>query len=577
MDEKHFKRKAKLFESTAFTKYLPAVNAGMKMAIITGMLLAGLLQRAHAFNLYDGTQYGNNLEINLTTTLSYTPIFRTSNPSGLLISPANQNDSEGDLNFQHGLVSNLFDVLPVLDIKDGDYGAHFSGDAYLNTSYLGTNQNDQPSTLNPFTIAKSNDFTSATRNINGENARLLDAFVYGSRHFGTDSQQTLTVKVGRQTLLWGQSLFLASNGIAAGMAPIDILTADNNPNAQTQQIIEPVGQVVVTYQPNRVLTLQAYYQFQWEPDYFEGVGAYFSGADFFDKGGQRFIFSAPAGPEPGVYSYRTNNINPGDNNGQFGASAQLTLGNYDVGFYGLRYDEKAPALYFYNASPTFMPPNSLSVGSYKLVYPRDIWIEGTAVSTTVGPANVAAEMSFRQHMDLANLGTFPTAANNVNGNPSYPVGDTWAAQTSVIYLSPGIPLDPGGISFLGEIGFNHVLKVTANANNLSSVANGTYKRSPTAAQLQTVVTPTYFPQILPNLEVDIPIGFAYDFYGRSEVDQTENNGTGSANIGIKAIYRVTWSASVTYNDYFGAPKLTFEGEPGLADRDYVLLNIQHTF
>ena len=542
-----------------------------------GALLTALPGTALALNLYNGTNYGNNLEINLQTTISYTPIFRVGAVSKILTSPSNLNGSEGDLDFQHGLVSNQFEILPILDIKDGNYGAHFSGEAYLNTVFLGPNQNDQPSTVNAYTIGKSTDFTSATRNVDGENARFLDAFVYGTKNFGADGAQTITVKIGRQTLLWGQSIFLGNNGIAAGMAPIDIITANNNPNAQTQQIVLPVGQAVVTYQPNSVVTLQAYYQFEWEHDSLQGVGSYFNDADVLDAGGERVLLSAadPALHIPAVGLYRTKDLSPEKNNGQFGASVQLSLGNYDLGFYGLRYDSKGPESY---ANITGVPspaPGGLSLGTYRLVYPRDIWLEGVGLSTTVGPVNVAGETSFRQHMNLVNETGVPVGPTaNANSNPGYPVGDTWAGQVSAVWLSPGFLLDPGGLTALGEIGFNHVLKVTANKTAITQLPH----RSSTAAQFQFLVEPNYY-DVLPQLELSFPVGLAYTFYGRSEIDGTENNGTGSVNVGVTATYKATWIASVTYNDYIGAPNplLTVGGEPSLADRNYVLLNFQHTF
>src|ERR1700757_5289299 len=144
-------------------------------------LLAASSPAAKALNLYDGSAHGNNLEINLTTTISYSPIWRVNSPSAVLEGLTNANGNDGDSNFQHGLVSNLFEAVPTLDIRDGDYGAHFSGQFYVNTSYLGTNQNDQQGTLNSIYLNKNTNFTSATRNVNGLNAQLLDAFVYGQQ------------------------------------------------------------------------------------------------------------------------------------------------------------------------------------------------------------------------------------------------------------------------------------------------------------------------------------------------------------------------------------------------------------
>lgn len=530
-----------------------------------GMLLVAAPNMAHAFNIYDGVTGGNNLEVNLDTTLSYQNFYRVNDPSAVLAGPTNANGNDGDSNFRHGFVSNEFEILPILDIKDGNFGAHFSGDAYLNTSYLGPNQNNELGTFNPFSVSRNTDFTSATRNAEGLNAQLLDAFVYGSKRFGTNDSQMVTLKVGRQTLLWGQSLYFSGNGIAAGQAPINILTAQNLPNAQVQQIVEPVGQAVFTYQPNLIVTLQGYYQFEWQPDYFQASGAYFSTADFLDKGGQRLI----AGP--GAYFYRTKDRRPPSQNGQFGASLQLTLGNYDVGFYALRYDSKSPTLYLAPGAPA-VTPSGLSVGDYNLVYPRDIQVYGASLSTTVGPVNVAGELSGRRNMNLVTGGNISTAANpgGANNDPLYPVGDTMAVQASALYVSPGIPLDPGGVSVSGEIAGNHVLSVAANKAAL------TPHRSSTAGELEVVASPTYL-NVLPNLQLSFPIGLTWDFYGRSEVDPTENHGTGALSLGVTATYRVTWIASLTYNDYLGAPNPNLLGEPSLADRGYLSLNLQHSF
>ena len=539
---------ASLAKGTSNRRLVQITVAGAAFTI-----LGGSLNSAQAFNIYDGTTVGNNVEINLDTTLSYTGIVRTNNPSAVLTGPANANGSEGDIDFAHGLVSDLFEVAPVLDIKDGNYGAHFSGEAYINPNYLRTNQNNQTDTLNPISVAKNTDFTSATRNVEGLNARLADAFIYGSHDFGANQSQSATLKIGRQTLLWGQSLFLPANGLSGGMAPFDIITSDNNPNAQTYQQIEPVGQVVVTYSPNPSLTLQGYYQFEWEHDYFEGVGAFFSTTDILDKGGQQLLLPASIGGNV----LRSKDLSPESQNGQFGFGAQYTLHNYDLGLFAIRYDEKAPQVYLKQAQ------------SYYLVYPRDIWIEAASISTTIGAVNVAGETSLRQHMDLTSGLGISTALNpgNANSDPLYAVGDTWAAQTSAIYVSPGIPLDPGGVSLDGEIGFNHVLKITANPAAVNAGSTST------AAAMQGVVTFNYY-DVLPDLTLGFPIGLHWNFYGRSQMDPGENHGTGFVNFGVSATYEVTWIANLTFNDYLGAPSTSWNAS---ADRNYVLLNLQHSF
>jgi hypothetical protein len=543
-------------------------SRGLQLALLAGTAVGMVVclgsRPARAFNLYTGTYRDQTLTINLETEIEYSTIYRVNDPSAVLAGPLNANGNDGDADFRHGFVDNSFTVTPVFDVKYGNYGVHVSGDAYLDTPYLQKSQNNQAATYNPFTTASNRDFTSATRNINGQNAQLLDAFAYGTEEFGANDEQSIEVKFGRQTLLWGQSFFFPTTGISGGQAPINIITAQSLPNPQAQELFQPVGQGVVTYQPNEVLTFQGYYQFEWEPDTFQGVGAYFSSADFFDKGGQRIILG------PGVYAYRGKDLRPG-HNGQFGASVQATLGNYDLGFYYERFDAKAPEVYL--GLPSSGQPAG-SAGTYYLVYPRDISLYGASISTTIGPANVAAEISGRTNQPLAsgigllyNPLTFAPVQGNANSHPLYAVGDTIDAQSSVFYISPGFFGDPGGATVIGEIQGNKLVSVTANKSALSP------GRNPTAVAFDVEVEPTYY-NVLPNLEVQFPISVDYTLLGRSQIAVNVNHGTGTIDVGVQGTYQTTWIATLSYQDYLGSANASLNGN---ADRGYVSFNIQHTF
>ncbi len=538
-----------------------------------GALSLAAVPSAHAIELYNGAGYGNNVEISLNITTSFSSFYRVSSPSRIITSDANAND--GDLNFQHGFVGNVFEALPVLDIKDGDFGAHFSGEYFVNESYLQRNQNDSPSTVNPFNI-NSNGFAPETQLSNGHNGKMLDAFAYDSVHFGDD--QTVTVKAGQQTLFWGQSLFYGENGIAGGQAPIDVISAEDEVNPQSQQIFLPVGQIVVTYQPNQTYTFQAYYQYEWEPTQLQGVGSYFSSSDVVGPGEQRLI----AATFPGlgnIYFFNAKALTPPSQNGQFGGSVQAQYGNYDVGLFGLRFDSKAPTVYT-DITSFKDTPNGYSIGPYKLVYPRDIQLYGTSVSTTIGATNVAGEISGRVHMPLVGSPA-PVEASaadpnpnpgNANNDPLYPVGNTMTGLASFIYGTPDLTYDPGGITFLGEVEYVRVLGVTANK---AALAPG---RSSSAAAFDVGATPAYF-NVIPNLELQFPVSLSYNFAGNSEMDSTMNHGTGQVTVGVTATYRQTWIASLSYVDYFGkAANASFLPDAAQdVDRSYVTFNIQHTF
>lgn len=553
-------RRRLLFSTPAWSVRVPALALA---GVASGALLLTSPRAACAYNFYNGQYQGKDLTIDLDTTVEYSNIYRVNDPSAILLN--NVNGDEGDRDFRHGFVSNEFEATPIFDVKYGNYGVHVSGEFYLNTVYLQHNQNNSPGTFNPISTSDNTSFTSATRNNNGENAKLLDAFVYGSQYFGANNSQQVSLKFGRQTLLWGQSLLFASDGISAGQAPIDIQVAQGTPNALAQQVFLPVGQAVLTYQPNNWLTLQGYYQFEWEPDNFQGVGAYFSSADILDKGGQRLLLGST---NAGSALYRVKDNRPPVDDGQFGISAQVSQGNFDYGFFALRYDAKAPELYTGAPQPTQnSSPNN--VGSYWLVYPRHIQLYGAAGSTTYGPVNIGVDFSYRRNAPLVSGAeqslSFPGSAN---AGALYAVGQVLNFQISQIYVSPPLPLDPGGVSISAEEDINSVVAIDKNRAAL------TPDRQATAAAFQVIISPTYFFSALPNIQINFPVGLEAGLFNRSEFDSSENHGVGTVNCGVTAVYKQTWTAGLVYQDYLGAPNTSYNG---LADRGYVGFNIEHTF
>ena len=539
-------------------------NARLRHLRRLGLSLPAVLAiapAAQALNLYDGTSAGNNLQIHLNIGTSYTGMLRVSQPNNALVSGAlNPNGNDGDANLPHGIVNNTFEVLPVLDIKDGNFGMHFSGEYFINTIYLGTNSNYQNSTVNPI-LNKPTDYASETRQANGHSGSLLDAFVYDSWAFGQD--QHITLKAGQQTLFWGQSLF-SLNGISGGQAPVDTVQAQNLVNPQAQQVFMPVGQIVATYQPNATYTIQGYYQYQWEPYALQGVGSFFSTTDVLGPGGYRIIAQQVGGQN--FYLMRGKDLSPPSQNGQFGLSVQATYGDYDVGLFGLRYDAKEPTVYV-NAPTAFTPtPGGFAVGEYRAVYPRDIWLYGTSLATTIGATNVAGELSVRTHDPLAggaNAG-IQTAANpgDANSNPLYPVGNVLVGLANFIYGSPALSFDPGGITFLGEVEYDNTFRVTANKDLLAP------GHTQQAASFNIEAEPAFY-EVLPQLSLTFPISVGYDFAGTSEATGL-TKGTGSYSVSVTATYHVNWIASLAY-----VGPIAPADAPN--DRSYISLNLQHTF
>lgn len=528
------------------------------VSVLAGTGLAAMVPSAgHAYQIYSSN---NGLEISLDTTLEYSNAFRINAVSKNILNNPNEND--GDQNFQHGMVSNTFSIVPSLNVKDGNFGMRISGSAFIDTMYLGRNQNGSPLTLNNYN-ADNRKFASGTTAIDGRYAELLDAYAYDSYSFNSDGSNTISFKVGRQVLMWGQSLFFASNGIAGGMSPINVNNAVTLANPQAQQVFAPVGQAVLTYQPNNWLTLQGYYQFQWQPSLLPGSGSYFWNVDLLGGGSGRLVVG------PGVYFGRGANYEPPQQNGQFGLSAQFQIGNYDWGLYGLRFDAKTPQIYLQPGVGA--NPATGTIGTYRVAYQRDIQIYGTSLSTTVGPVNVAGEISGRIHQDLVSNAVVFKPGMNANSNPGWAYGDTLHGQVSALYITPGLPLMPGGAAVAGEIEYNHVLTVH-NKDELQS------DRTPSAVGLDISFTPTYY-NVLPNTNLSIPLGFQWFPTGRSEFDTNMNAGTGTLNIGVQMVYNAVWQAGLNYQDYLGSVNVRANGssKQPLADRGNISFYIQRTF
>ena len=83
--------------------------------------------------------------------------------------------------------------------------------------------------------------------------------------------------------------------------------------------------------------------------------------------------------------------------------------------------------------------------------------------------------------------------------------------------------------------------------------------------------PHYF-QVLPNLDLSLPIGLGYNLTGRSFSYYAQNGGTGDFEVGVSALYQSVWKASLTMTGFIGAP----DRQP-LADRDIIAFSVERTF
>ena len=563
------------------TKIRPRVaNRGVVCGAALAMAL--LASRAYAFDFDTGNP---DVTIRWDNTLKYSTLYRIRGPNDVNL--GNVNADDGDRNLAKGhFDSNRIDWLSEFDLKWlNTYGLSVSADGWYDTIYNTHNANNSPLTSNNLS-ASFNSFTRGTRDIQGRYVELNNAFVYGRNTIGDTA---INWRIGRYSLVWGESLFFADNGIAYGQNPVDAIKIASIPNTQAKELFMPTTQMSAQIPITDKISVEAFNKFEWRESRIPAAGSYFSTFDAIGDGAESLIILPPGTPFlafPKGYAVRSSDMK-GSGLGQFGIALKYNPAfNWNLGLYAERYNDTSPQIYTgpLNFAAPFTPPlfgGSPVLGNYRIVYPKHVQLYGVSASTTVGDFNIGGEISARHNSPLVSSVTLTpanAAANNSN-MPAYAVGDTLHAQLSTVYIGPATPLYQG-IVILGEIAGVHVIDIYKNLQNFDQ------SRTHDAIGMRTVFLPQYY-QVTPGLDLTVPIGFGWNFMGRSPTETFFNgNGAdhgGDVNIGLQGTFQNTWIATLTYTRYIGKPHQTAnQNGPGfimnpLIDRDFISFAVQRTF
>jgi hypothetical protein len=536
------------------------------------LMLVGFMPMAQAFQFETGDP---DLRVRWDNSFKYSAAWRTENPSDKLVGgPATINLDDGDRNFDKGLISNRLDLLSEMDVTYNNVGARVSGAAWYDDVYNRHNDNDAPDRVNSYTV-DYDQFTDDTRALHGRKAELLDAFVFAKGELG---DLPVSGRLGQYAMQWGESLFFGMNGIAGGMAPIDVVKALSVPNTQFKELIRPVEQMSGQIQLTPDISLGAYYQFEWEANRLPAAGSYFSASDFFGDGNERLFIGAPLFPGAQPLAFYHGKDQDAKDSGQGGLQLRWSTEAVDWGFYAIRFHDKTPQL---NVRPDFATLDALSgkAGEYYYVYPEGIEALGASFSSTVGNINVAGEVSTRWNQPLASTSQrnlAPGEAINNSHDPLYATGHTLHANLSVL-----ASLEPNAIAseglFLGEIAWNRRLSISESPDALDPNSDRD------ATTLRVVYEPMYR-QALSGLDVSVPIGASYTNGASSALGTgfgTDHGG--DLNIGLKGNYLNAWSLGLTYTHYYGPAngfvdeQSHYTFEQSLKDRDFIAFTVSRTY
>ena len=530
-----------------------------------------------------------DLKMRWDNTLKYSTIYRLEDPDEAQLaryigSPA----GDGDYNFEKGIASSRLDWLTEFDlVHQGNKGFRISGTGWLDTEYKGSNDNSSPFTHN--TSVPADEFNDETKEAVGEDLRLMDAFVFYKGELGN---MPASVRIGRHTVIYGETLMSGANGIAAAQGPVDIVKAATVPGAQVKEFLLPTNQISLTLRPSNGVSLGAYYQFEWEESDFFPAGSFLSPNDVVGPGGESFLNLHGIG---GPQVTRNKDLKPSDS-GQWGAQLRFRPESVDAefGFYAANYHDKTPSAIYtvLGTDPFYVDaatnPGGVGPVSYTRVYQQDIKTFGFSASTVLGDDNVSIEISKRENMPLTgglcnapdSCGYFISDASGLapipalgEDNIGYAVGKTTHVTLVDIHLfQPGSFLPDGG-SIATQFDWHQVDSVTKNADKIDPTT------TKSASSITLAFTADFF-QVADGLDLSVPIVLSRNVSGRSRTYIGWVEDGGSIDLGLNFTYQNTWKGGFNYHHFMGHEGGSIGAgsfDQTQYDRDYISFNVSRAF
>ena len=222
---------------------------------------------AQAIDLSDG-----DLRLTLDTTLSHGLTFRVEDRDDLLAGDANGND--GNLNYDRGLVSNTSKFTTDLDLGYHNFGAFLRLNGFLDFENEHGERARTP-------------LSDEAKERVGQDIILLDAYLTGAFDVGNVA---IDLRLGSHVLNWGESTFI-QNGINA-INPFDVSKL-RLPGSELREGLLPVPMVSASVALSDTLSMEGFYQLDWEKTWIDPVGSYFSVTDYVGPGAKKAVVALP--------------------------------------------------------------------------------------------------------------------------------------------------------------------------------------------------------------------------------------------------------------------------------------------
>ena len=206
----------------------------------------------------------------LDTTISHGLTYRVQGRNQELAEDTNGND--GNLNYDRGLVSNTSKFTTDLDIGTGSFGAFVRASGFIDFE----NQNDE---------RERTPLSEEAKDRVARDLELLDAYVTA----GLDAGDTaVDLRLGRHVLNWGESTFIPNGVNAINHFDVSKLRL---PGSELREALLPVGLASLSVAPTDALSVEGFYQYEWEETEIDPVGSYFSSTDYVGPGAEKAVIT----------------------------------------------------------------------------------------------------------------------------------------------------------------------------------------------------------------------------------------------------------------------------------------------
>ncbi len=234
--------------------------------IAAGLLVFGSLAVSGPVEAQQGVRSS------VDTTISHGLSVRIQDQDPRLLADVNGND--GNYNYEPGIISNTSKFTVDMDVEADRFGLFGRVTGFVD--YENRDGKRDRTQL-----------SSEARDIVGNDIELLD--LYGTWALDFDDA-FVDLRFGRHVLNWGESTFIL-NGIG-DFNPIDVSKL-RLPGAELREGLLPVAAVSATVAPSDTLSVEGFYQFDWEPTEFDPVGTYFSTVDYAGSGAYKAAIPLP--------------------------------------------------------------------------------------------------------------------------------------------------------------------------------------------------------------------------------------------------------------------------------------------